>query len=432
MPPVGRAVAVRGASEPVDFNLCLQLRVDANFADRGGLPAYADQRAGTVSANTMVVAGAMAQRPYCGGHTWVFLQYLLGFQRLGWDVLFVDQLDPETCSDDMGRPCGFEESVQRAYFRRVMKGFGLDRSSSLLCDGIGSEGLSREEVISWTRHSSMLLNVMGFLRDEAILEAAPRRVFLDIDPGYPQMWLELGLADVLSGHDQFVTIGENIGGLDCAIPTCGLTWLTTRPPIVLDRWPVSKAAGDHFTSIATWRGAYGPINYKGTTYGQRVHEFRRFKDLPVLTGAPFELALAIHPSERADLDLLGAGGWSLTDPKAVAGDPWSYRDYVRRSKAELMVAKGMYVKTRSGWFSDRSVCYLASGKPVLVQDTGIRDLLPVGDGILSFATLEEARAGVEEISGDYPRHAEAARKMAEEHFDSDRVLSHLLSDLGVD
>jgi hypothetical protein len=380
---------------------------------------------------TIVVAGALAQRPYRGGHTWVFLQYLLGFRRLGWDILFVDHVDPQDCTDERGRPSAFEESCQRAYFRRVMDGFRLDGSSALLCDNGHSEGLTREEVISLTRGSLLLVNVMGFLRDQAVLEAAPRRVFLDIDPGYPQMWRDLGLADVMAGHDAFVTIGENIGRPGGMIPTCGLDWITTRQPVVLDQWPISDEAGKRLTAIATWRGAYGPVEYQGRTYGQRVHEFRKFMELPLLTGAPFELALDIHPSERADLSALAASGWAMRDPTAVAGDPWSYRAYIQGSRAEFMVAKGMYVGTQSGWFSDRSICYLASGKPVVAQDTGIRALLPVGEGILPFTSLEEACSAIGEITDDYPRHARAARKLAEEYFDSDRVLGDLLSALGV-
>jgi hypothetical protein len=379
----------------------------------------------------IVVAGALALRPNRGGHTWVFLQYLLGLRRLGWDVVFVDHVDMADCTDELGRPSGFEGSCQRAYFRRVMGGFGLDQASALLSDDGSSEGLSREDVISLTRDSSLLVNVMGFLRDEAVLEAAPRRVFLDIDPGFPQMWRDLGLADVMTGHDDFVTIGQNIGQPDCPIPTCGLDWLTTRQPVVLDQWPVSEGAGQRVTSIGTWRGAYGPVEYRGRTYGQRVHEFRRFMVLPLLTGTTFELAFDIHPSERADLVSLAASGWSLSDPKAVAGDPWSYRAFIQGSRAEFMVAKGMYVGTQSGWFSDRSICYLASGKPVVAQDTGIRELLPMGEGILPFTSLEEACSAIGEIKDDYQRHGRAARKLAEEYFDSDRVLGDLLSALGV-
>jgi hypothetical protein len=253
-------------------------------------------------------------------------------------------------------------------------------------------------------------------------------VFLDIDPGFGQMWRELGLADVFAGHDVHVTIGENVGRAECTVPTCGIAWLTTRQPVVLSHWPMQRSTGARFTSVCSWRGAYDPVELGGTRYGLRVHEFRRFAPLPRETEESFELALDIHPAETSDLQLLERTGWRLADPAAVAGDPRSYRTYVQASKAELMVAKNMYVETRSGWFSDRSICYLASGRPVVAQDTGLAGLLPAGDGLVTFTTLGEAREAVGSIGGDYARHARAARAIAEEYFDSDKVLGRL-SDL---
>ena len=382
---------------------------------------------------TIVIAGSLAQKAGHGGHTWVFLQYLLGFKRLGWDVLFIDRLEPEMCVDDADRPCPFEQSSNLRYFLEVMERFGLRDNFTLISDrGERFAGLSRPEVLKRTRSSAFLLNVMGFLTDEEILGHAPRRVFLDIDPGFGQMWHDLRLADVFRGHDDFVTIGENIGAPTCEIPTCGLKWITTPQPVVLDHWrPCSEISDQLFTSIASWRGPYGPLEYRGKIYGLRVHEFRKFVSLPRLSNRQFQLALDIHPAETDDLALLEANGWSLVDPSVVAGDPWSYRAYVQGSRAEFMVAKNMYVQTSSGWFSDRSICYLASGKPVLAQDTGLQGLYPTGEGLITFTTLEEALAGVEELSGDYARHAYAARALAENHFDSDKVLSRLLDELSV-
>jgi hypothetical protein len=163
----------------------------------------------------------------------------------------------------------------------------------------------------------------------------------------------------------------------------------------------------------------------------RVHEFRRFAALPRITGRAFEAALDIHPDEVRDIDLLRDNGWSLVDPSAAVQSPSAYREYIQRSGAEFAAAKNMYVQTRAGWFSDRSVCYLASGKPVLVQDTGLASLYPVGDGLIIFGTLDEAASGVEAISGDYRRHARAARDIAEELFDSGIVLNRLIDKLAV-
>jgi hypothetical protein len=380
---------------------------------------------------TVVIAGALAQKPRQGGHTWQFLQYLLGFKRLGWEVLFLDQLEPEMCVDATGQPCPLEQSVNLRYLVEVMTSFDLHDAYALIYNrGEQFIGLSRTEVLERVRNSAILLNFMGYLSDEEILSRAPQRVFLDTDPGFGQMWHDLGLADIFHGHDDYVTIGENIGQPGCTIPTCGLPWITMRQPVLLEQWPV-QPEGKCFTSIGSWRGPYGPLEYHGKTYGLRVHEFRQFAPLPRLSGRPFQLALDIHAAEQKDIGLLETNGWALVDPTVVTRDPQVYRAYIQSSLAELMVAKGMYVQSNSGWFSERSMCYLASGKPVLAQDTGLQRLYPIGEGLLTFRTLEEARAGVEEIVGDHARHARAARALAEEYFDSDKVLRGLLAKLGI-
>ena len=381
----------------------------------------------------VIVAGALAQRPGVGGHTWVLLQYLLGFRRLGWDVLFVDRIERNMCVDDAGLPTSFEASANLRYLERVMHGFGLNGCWSLLYDG-GREvfGCPRQEIVERARRSSFVLNVMGYLDDEEILSATPLRVLLDIDPGFGQMWQELGLHALFRDHDRYVTIGERLGASDCPIPTCGIDWVTTKPPVELSEWPVARRLErQRFTSTVTWRGAFGPVEYSGRSYGLRVHEFRRFVKLPSLAPAEFEVALDIDDADIADRRRLEEGGWVLADPRAVARDPWCYRSYVQGSTAELMIAKNMYVDTRGGWFSDRSACYLASGKPVLAQDTGLEGLIPRGEGLLTFSTLEEAVTGVKEIMGDYERHSSAAREIAVEHFAADRVLPRLLEALGL-
>jgi hypothetical protein len=314
----------------------------------------------------------------------------------------------------------------------VMDAFGLGDHWSLFYDG-GTEvgGVPRSEVVERTRRSALLLNVMGYLDDEEVLAAAPLRAFLDIDPGFGQMWAELGLASPFDGHDRHVTVGGRIGAPDCEIPTRGLDWVPILPPVELSAWPAIRGNGTRFTSVASWRGPFGPIEYRGRTYGLRVHELRRFAELPTRSSADFELALDIDDADEADRRLLEEHGWLLADPREAAGDPWRYRDYVQGSAAELMVAKNLYVDTRSGWFSDRSACYLASGRPVLAQDTGFGDLLPCGAGLVRFTDLDQAAAGAEEILGDYERHSGAARNLAAEHLAAERVLPRLLDALGV-
>jgi hypothetical protein len=287
-------------------------------------------------------------------------------------------------------------------------------------------------VLRHVAESELVLNVMGFFDDQEILARARRRVFLDIDPGFPQMLKALGLSDIFAGHDNHVTIGQNIGKAGCEVPTCGINWITTPQPVVLEHWPVARTDGDEaITGVASWRGPFGPVEYNGKTYGLRVHEFRKFATLPKLAGGTFEMAMDIHSAETKDIALLRDNGWRLADPKIIARDPQAYQQYIRASSAEFMVAKNMYVATRGGWFSDRTLCYLASGKPALVQDTGLADLYPTGEGLITFNTLDEATAGVESIRRDYPKHAAAARRIAEEHFDSDKVLKNLLARLGV-
>jgi hypothetical protein len=386
----------------------------------------------SASHGLIVVAGSLAQRPARGGHTWVFLQYLLGFRQLGWDVHFVDRLEPDMCVDDRGAPTSLRSSANLRYLAHVMDRFGLaDRWTLLYDEGREVAGRGRDEAIEAASRSALLLNVMGYLEDEEILSAAPLRVFVDIDPGFGQIWHELGLARPFEGHDRYLTVGGNLGSPDCAIPTCGLDWVTTKPPVELSEWPAVPAGGERFTSVVSWRGPFGPLEYAGRTYGLRVHEFRRFIELPQRTSATFEVALDIDEADEPDRWALSENGWVLADPVAAAGDPWRYRDYVQRSSAELMIAKNLYVDTRSGWLSDRSVCYLASGHPVLVQDTGLDGLVPTGEGLIAFSTLEEAVAGAKEIVGDYERHSRAARALAEDHFAAGIVLGGLLSDLGV-
>ena len=384
---------------------------------------------------TITIAGSLAQKPGRGGHTWVFLQYLLGFKKLGWDVLFLDRLDPAMCIDETGARAPLERSWNVRYFLDVMSRFGLaDQYALLDTDGVAVFGLSRRRILERVASSAALINVMGFLRDEEILAASPNRVFLDIDPGFGQMWQALGQYETFSGHDVFVTIGEHIGRPDCAVPTCGIEWIKTKQPVVIDQWPLANgfsALDGPITTVGSWRGAFAPVAYLGTTYGLRAHEFRRFAPLPHLTGQRFEVALDIHPADAKDVALLWDHGWSLTAPRRAAGDPWCYREYIGRSAAEVMIAKGMYAQTRSGWFSDRSICYLASGRPVLAQDTGLADLLPTGAGLLTFTTVDEAAEATRAIERDYGRHARAARRLAEEYFDSNVVLPRLARALAV-
>ena len=369
----------------------------------------------------LVVAGAVARRIDCGGHVWALLQWVLGFQKLGWSVVFLDRLDPAP---------GIRHSPNVRRFLETMESFGLSDAFSLDI-GPGEEpvGLSRAEVLEKVCEADFLLNVMGYLEDPELLARARRRVFVDIDPGFGQMWRALGLCDVFRGHDAFVTVGTRVGRDDCRVPTCGLTWITTLPPVVIDRWPASTDRGTSFTSVGTWRGPWAPVEYEGERYGLRVHEFRRFAAVPRESGLDFEIALDIDPQDHADVTRLADGGWRLSDPRSVSGTPEHYQRFVQTSLAEFGIAKGMYVHARTGWVSDRTACYLASGRPAIVQDTGLDDTIETGLGLLSFSTPEQAMAAARTVHADWHRHARAARALAVEHLDSDRVLGRLLDEV---
>ena len=378
----------------------------------------------------VVIGGALAQRSGRGGHAWVFLQYLLGFRRLGFDVLFLDRLEREMCVSDRGDGAAVGMSANLAYLADVMRRFDLGDSWHLLYDrGHSVVNGTREGALDALRDADIFLNVMGYIDEPALLEAARLPVFLDIDPGFAQHWQSLGQAISISGHRAYVTMGSNLGDPTCTVPTCGVKWLVTRPPVVLEAWPVAGNRTGAFTSVVSWRGPFDPIETDGRRLGLRVHSFRPLMTLPTVTGLPFELALDIDAADEAERLRLEDNGWRLVDPKVVAADPHSYEAYVQRSGAEIGVAKELYVATSSGWFSDRSACFLASGKPVLAQDTGFAKRLPTGRGLVSYTTLEEAAAGALSIWQDYSDHATAARELAEEFFDSDRVLTDLIDAL---
>jgi hypothetical protein len=312
-----------------------------------------------------------------------------------------------------------------------MTEFGFEQSAALLVEGSREcMGLGYDSLIRIARQADVLVNISGALVDAALLECIPVRLYLDLDPAFTQLWhFAQGIDLRLAGHTHFATVGLAIGQSECTVPTGGLQWLRTLPPVVLEHWTVDdNITLDALTTVANWRG-YGSIEHDGVHYGQKAHSLRKLIDLPTRVEDRFVLALAIHPRETDDLERLTHHRWELVDPQSVAGTPATYRAFVRGSRAEVGVAKSGYVVSRSGWFSDRSACYLASGRPVIAQDTGFSHWLPTGQGLLCFDTTEQAQAAIKDMNGAYARHARAARGLAEGWLDSDKVLASLLEQL---
>lgn len=378
---------------------------------------------------TILLSGMIAADPHQGGATWAVLQYLLGLQRLGHDVFLVEPVPGAALRPEGAR---LARSINARYFREVAASFGLaDRSALLLAGTQETVGVPYGALREAARRADLLLNISGMLTDPALLEQIPCRAYLDLDPAFNQLWHAVEKIDMrFDGHTHFVTVGLALGAPGCTVPTCSRNWIPTLQPVVLEQWPAaSEISCDALTTVGSWRG-YGSVRHEGVFYGQKAHSLRPFFALPRRSTAEFALALNIHPDETADLEALRANGWRLLDPYAVADNPHDYRTFIQGSRAEFGIAKSGYVVSGCGWFSDRSACYLASGRPVLAQETGFSRFLSTGKGLIAWKTMEDVLAGVEAIRHDYEDHRQAARSLAQEHFDSDRVLGRLLERLG--
>ncbi len=365
----------------------------------------------------IVVAGMVAGGPGHGGATWAVLQWVLGLRQLGHDVVLIE-------------PVASLDRAVRSYFADVVADHGLQHHA-VLWSPEGTSGMPERAVRDFTATADAVVDLAGSLRHHPeLLDGAPVRAYVDLDPAFTQVWHEQGIDVGLDGHTHHLTVGLNIGRPGCPIPACGRDWFGVVPPVVLDRWAVADSVdGGTFTTIANWRG-YGSVAHHGVAYGQKAHSWRELLSVAGAAARRCTPALAIHPGENEDLAALAAHGWRLLDPADVAATPDDYRRFVQGSFAELGVAKSGYVASRSGWFSDRSACYLASGRPVIAQDTGFSDHLPTGAGLLAFTTAGGAVAATHDVAADYGRHRRAARELAEAHLDSRTVLTKVIDHLG--
>lgn len=354
------------------------------------------------------------------------MQYMIGLQRLGIDSFWIDYLD---AIDPFTYPHSLDYLMAR--FRHTAEQFGFgDRYCVVYNNGERHFGLDERQLDRLATEADLLLSISGRRPPDPRLARIPRRAYVDVDPGFTQIWA-LEWDTLLSGHTFFFTTGQNVGGKGCKSPNGSVKWTPILPPVVLELWP--SHIDDRcrsFSTVADWRGSQ-QATLEGENYGGKREEFLTLIRLPRLVQQRIELALCIGQGDHADLGLLHGNGWRVLDSYSSAGDPLSYREFIRYSRGEVSVAKSGYVKSGSGWVSDRTACYLASGKPAVVQSTGFEDRLPTGKGLLTFRTIEEAAAAIERVNGDYLPHCHAARALAEQYFDSDAVLSGVLEKVGL-
>jgi hypothetical protein len=380
----------------------------------------------------LVVAGGVGAMPFAGV-AWQVAQYLEGFRRLGHDVFYLEDTerwpyDPigETVSDDAG------PAIE--YASALMARCGLERSWAYRDVATGALHGCSERVLGETlRDADALINVSGVmvLRDEHL--QIPVRVYLETDPVLPQLEIAQKrkfTIDFLAAHTHHFTYGENFGAPDCEVPIERFNYHPTRPPVILDWWrrEPSDATENVFTTIANWHQTSKDIVWRGNelTWSKDV-QFRRF--LPVASRVEVSLELALAADDGPALDELRAAGWCVRAAGPLSKDISAYREYIRTSAGEFSVAKEQYTLLRSGWFSDRTACYLAAGRPAVVQDTGFPRFIPTGEGLFSFGTVDEAVAALESVCSDYPRHARAAAEIAAEYLRAETVLARLLEEL---
>lgn len=384
-----------------------------------------------------VVSGLIGLFPV-GGVFWDYVQYALALERLGFEVYYLEDttffsFDPEL--RDWDYEMRWEPNV--TYLENVLSEVSPDLGKRWHFRGLDDRcyGIDRQEMAGIVADADVFLNTSGVcvLRDEYM--PCRRKVLIDTDPGwnhfgrFPKADRERLSSDHgYRAHDHFFTYATRIGASDCLIPDMGLDWHPTRPPVVLDAWAGADAPGLPWTTVLTWDNAVMPLAHEGVEYGTKEREFPHIEDLPQHVSAPLEIAVG---GNEPPVERWRANGWSIIDSIEISRSPESYRDYIHSSRGELSIAKHVYVATRCGWFSCRSICYMASGRPVVLQDTGFSDTIPTGEGVLAFVDREGAAAALDRVEASYETHATAARQVAEEHFAAEKVVSEMLNRMEV-
>jgi len=379
--------------------------------------------------------------PDGGGHFWVYMQYIQGLRRAGCDVYWLEECRPSYGpAEDRGRfqppPDPAEDERAVATFLERGRSFGLqDRLLLYVVPAGGSSrewvGVSAAEAEAAIRGADLMLN-FHYDIDPTLLAWARRTALMDIDPGLLQLWMGTGQLSV-PRHDRYFSIGETVGTPRARFPDCGIGWIHSPPPVCLELWPVSSdSTCEAFTTVSGWwSGRWVKEMHNGEELlyeNTKRAAFMPFAELPRHTNQPLELALDLAETEE-DADarrMLEGHGWRVRHAREVARTPESYRAYIQRSRGEWSAAKPSCMRFQNAWVSDRTLCYLASGKPVIVQNTGPSAVLPNGEGMFRFSTVEEAAAALDAVNADYERHCRAARELAETYFDSKQVVTRIL------
>ncbi len=388
-------------------------------------------RVHAVKPKILVVLGIMGCLPVAGtGVAWNTLQHLIALRRLGYDVYYVEATAvwPFNATTD---DCTFPV----IYISKLLNRFGFEGKWAYVAAHSDNRcyGLSELQVKDLYARADAIVNLFGgtILRDEHM--RCPIRIYLETDPVVHQIRIANGeqrYIDLVAAHTALFTWGTNYGGPDCGVPLQSFEYKPTRAPVLLDCWDSPCNPARYFTTIGHWDQSVKDLEYNGERYSWSKHrEFLKILDLPRRTAQEFSLALAID--DPAAVQMLEGYGWRVEDAYQVSETLESYRKYIWGSRGEITVAKDMNVRLRSGWFSERSACYLAAGKPVITQETGFSKSIPTGLGLYAFQKLDDISPAIDAINSDYPKHSQAAKEIAAEYFDAEKLLRQVMIEAGL-
>jgi len=364
------------------------------------------------------------------------MQITAGLRRLGHDAYYFETTSAWPYDPNRNTIVNDSEYAL-PYLKKVVTSFGLANHWAYRRSYSDKEwfGLARVKAEDLLSNADAVLNVAGATRFAEEDLKIGRLIYFGTDPGYHEIAFAKGDEEVrrlIEEHHDCVTYGENIGTNACPIPPLPRLRSKTRQPVLLHLWQGGELCKKEFTTVGNWEQTERDIEFNGELYHwSKHHEFLKILDVPRKVGQSIELATGVGTLSAVDRERLESNGWRLRDAHAFTTDPWRYRDYIRSSSGEFTVAKDLNVRLRSGWFSERSACYLAAGRPVVTQDTGFGNFLPTGEGLFSFNTLDEIVAAFDAINSDYEKHGRAARAIAEEYFRAESVLAKVIADLGL-